>query len=152
MGLLTRHCHSNGHIFELELVDKPGCGRCKQASETASRALRDCGALATLRFRRLGQHFLKSCDFDDISVGRATHFVKCGAAKCVSKRAAQKTENGLSARVIMKPALMIFSTLKATFPWSSDFSARRSFVFARRLCSASPVFEFNTSRGKCMRV
>jgi len=90
MGLLTRHCHSNGHIFELELVDKPGCGRCKQASETASRALRDCGALATLRFRRLGQHFLKSCDFDDISVGRATHFVKCGAAKCVSKRAAQE--------------------------------------------------------------
>jgi len=76
MGLLTRHCHSNGHIFELKLVDKPGCGRWKQASETASHVLRDCEALAVLRFRHLGQHFLKSGDFDDISVSRAMHFVQ----------------------------------------------------------------------------
>jgi len=76
MGLLTRHCHSNGHIFELELVDKPGLDRCKQASETASHVLRDCGALAVLRFRYLGPHFLKSGDFDDISVSRAMHFVQ----------------------------------------------------------------------------
>jgi len=76
MGLLTRHCHSNGHIFQLELVYKPGCGRCKQASETASHVLRDCGALAVLRCRHLGHHFLKSGDFDDISISRAMHFVQ----------------------------------------------------------------------------
>lgn len=76
MSLLTRHPHSNGHIFELELVDKSGCGRCKQASETASHVFRDCGALAILRFRHLGQHLLKSGDFDDISVSRAMHFVQ----------------------------------------------------------------------------
>jgi hypothetical protein len=39
----------------------------------------------------------------------------------VNKRAAQKTENGLSARVITTPALMNFSTLKAKFSCSSDF-------------------------------
>ena len=76
MGLLTRHCHSNGQIFELALVDKPGCGRRKQTSETASHVLRDCGALAILRFRHLGQHFLESGDFDCISVSRAVHFVQ----------------------------------------------------------------------------
>ena len=138
---------------ETGVLDKPGCCMCKQAIEMASLVLCGCEALAVFRFRHLRQHFLKPGDFEDISVSRILHFFpEFAAAKCVSKRAAQKTENGLSVRVIMKPALMIFSTLKATFPWSSDFSARRSFVFARRLCSASPVFEFNTSRGKCMRV
>jgi hypothetical protein len=38
------------------LADSPRCGRCQQASEMALHIACDCEALATLRFRHLGQH------------------------------------------------------------------------------------------------
>ena len=62
-GLFTGHCHLKGHLFKLGLVDSPECDRCKQASETASHVLGDCEALAALRFRYLGYHFMKPGDF-----------------------------------------------------------------------------------------
>ena len=31
VGLLTGHCQLSGRLFELGLVDIPGCGRWKQA-------------------------------------------------------------------------------------------------------------------------
>jgi hypothetical protein len=62
-GLLTGHCHLKGHLFKLGLVNSPECNRCKQASETASHVVCDCEALATLRFRHLGHHFMKPGDF-----------------------------------------------------------------------------------------
>ena len=65
--LLTGHFHLSGH---LGLVDNPGCGRCKQAIETVSDVLWNCEALITLRFKHLGQHFMKPGDFEDISVSR----------------------------------------------------------------------------------
>jgi hypothetical protein len=58
------------------LVDSPKCDRCKQASETALHVLGDCEALATIRFRYLGYHFIKPGDFKDISVSRLLHFVQ----------------------------------------------------------------------------
>jgi hypothetical protein len=67
--LLTGHCHLNRQL------DIPGCGRCKQALEMASRVLCDCEALATLRFRHLGEHFLKPGNSDNISNSRILHFV-----------------------------------------------------------------------------
>jgi hypothetical protein len=76
MGLLTRHSHLKGHLFKLGLVHIPGCDRCKQASETASHIPCDYDALATLRFRHLGQHFMKPGDSEDISISRILHFVK----------------------------------------------------------------------------
>jgi hypothetical protein len=42
----------------------------------ASHVVCDCEALATLRFRHLGQHFLKQGNFDDISISRILHFVQ----------------------------------------------------------------------------
>ena len=33
-------------------------------------------ALATLRFRHLGHHFMTTCDFEDISVSKTVHFVQ----------------------------------------------------------------------------
>jgi len=40
----------------------------------ASHVLCDCDALCTLRFRHVGQHFLKPGDLQDISVNRKLHF------------------------------------------------------------------------------
>jgi hypothetical protein len=74
-GLLTGHCHLKGHLLNLGLVNSPKYDRCKQASETASDVLCDCEALAALRFRHLGHHFMKPGDFKDISVSRILHFV-----------------------------------------------------------------------------
>jgi hypothetical protein len=65
--LLTGHRHLKGHLFNLGLVNRPKCDRCKQASETASHVLCDCEALTTLRFGHLGHHFMKPGDFEDIS-------------------------------------------------------------------------------------
>ena len=49
----------------------------------------------------------------------------------MSKRAAQKTENGLSASVNTTPALNDFQHAECDIPWGSDFSARRSLLFAK---------------------
>jgi hypothetical protein len=75
-GLLTGHCHLIEHLFKPGLVDSPRCDKCKQASETASHVLCDCKALAVLRLRYLGHHFLKPGDFADISVSKVLHFVQ----------------------------------------------------------------------------
>jgi hypothetical protein len=75
-GLFTGHCHLKGHLFKLGLVDSPKCDRCKQAFETASHVLGDYEALAALRFRYPGYHFMKPGDFKDISVSRILHFVQ----------------------------------------------------------------------------
>jgi len=69
-GLLTGHCHLKGH-------SKTGAGdRCKQASETVSNVLFDCESLDTLKFRHLGQHFIKPGDTEEISVRRMLYFVQ----------------------------------------------------------------------------
>jgi hypothetical protein len=73
---LTGHCHLKGHLFELRLVNNPRCDRCKQASETASHVVRDCGALASLRLGHLAHHFMEPADFEDISVSKILHFVQ----------------------------------------------------------------------------
>jgi hypothetical protein len=75
-GLLIGHCHLKGHLFNLGLVNSLEYDRCKQASETASHILCDREALATLRFRHLGYHFIKPGDFEDISVNKILHFVQ----------------------------------------------------------------------------
>ena len=81
VGLLSsgvwRHVFRvQGSTFKLGLVDNPGCGRCKQAIETASHVLCDSEALTTSRFRHLGCHFMKPGDFEDIPVSRILHFVQ----------------------------------------------------------------------------
>jgi hypothetical protein len=78
-GLFTGQCHLRGQLFKLGLVDSPECDRCKQASETGSRVLDDSEALAAIRFRYLGYHFMKPGDFKDISVSRLLQFVQSAA-------------------------------------------------------------------------
>ena len=43
---------------------------------TASHVLCDCEAVATLRYRHLGHHLMKSGNFEDISVSKILHFVQ----------------------------------------------------------------------------
>ena len=75
-GLLSGHCHLKGHLHKLVLVHSTECDRCKQASEMASHDRCDCEALAALRFKHLGQHFMKPGDLEEISVSRILHFVQ----------------------------------------------------------------------------
>jgi hypothetical protein len=75
-GLLTGHFHLKGHLFKFGLINSPESDCCKQASDTYSHVLCDCEALATLRFRRLGCHFTKPGDFEDISVSKILHLVQ----------------------------------------------------------------------------
>jgi hypothetical protein len=75
-GLPTGNCHLKGHLFQLRLTDSPHYNRYKQAFEMVSNALCDCETLAVLRFRHLGQHFLKLGDFANISVSKVLHCVK----------------------------------------------------------------------------
>jgi hypothetical protein len=56
------------------LVNSPKCDGCKQASETTLHILCVCEALATLRFRHLGCHFMKLGDFEDIFISKILHF------------------------------------------------------------------------------
>jgi len=69
---ITGHCHLKGHLFEQILADSPGCGRCKQASESPY-VLCVCKALAALRFRHLGVHSIKPGDLENI-FNRILHF------------------------------------------------------------------------------
>jgi hypothetical protein len=75
-GLRTGYSHLKGHVFKKGLVNSPKCHRCKQASETASRVLGDCEALATLRCRHVDHHTMIPGDFEDIAVSRILHFVQ----------------------------------------------------------------------------
>jgi hypothetical protein len=81
-GLLTGHCRLKRHLFKLEMINSAKCDRCKQASETAQHILCDCEALATIRFRHLGRHFMKPGNFvkTSLSVSYCTLF-KRGSAE-----------------------------------------------------------------------
>jgi hypothetical protein len=65
-GLLTGHCHLQGHLFKLGTIDSPICERRHMETETASHILYECVALAELRFYRLCKHFMEPRDYDEI--------------------------------------------------------------------------------------
>ena len=68
-GLLTGYCHLKGHYKKWGWWTVPGV-TCQQESEMASHVLYDCETLVVLRFRHLGHHFLRPCDFADTSVSK----------------------------------------------------------------------------------
>jgi hypothetical protein len=57
VGLPTGHCHLKGHLLKLGLTDDPICERCLEEDESATHILRDCEAVAHIRFRHLRQSF-----------------------------------------------------------------------------------------------
>jgi len=91
MRLLTWYCHLNGHLFREGLTDSAGCGKYKQAIETASHVPCDCKEFATLRIKHLDQHILKPDDFGDIPASKILLFIQnIGLCECVREGAAQK--------------------------------------------------------------
>jgi hypothetical protein len=63
VGLFTGHFHLKGHLFRLGLTDNPTCERCLEEDESATHILCDCDAMASLRFRHLGQFFMEPSDY-----------------------------------------------------------------------------------------
>jgi hypothetical protein len=76
VGLLTGHCHLNGHLFKLGLSNSPNCDRCQRENETATHILCECEALAYLRFRHLGQYFMEPSDYFDVPTYKILHYVR----------------------------------------------------------------------------
>jgi hypothetical protein len=77
IGLRTEHCHVKGRVYKMGLVDSPVC--VTGANKNLKRHhvfFVTVEALAWLRFRRLGNHFLKRVDFSDISISKVLHFVQ----------------------------------------------------------------------------
>jgi hypothetical protein len=75
----------------LGLVQVLECDRCKQAFETAWYVPCACEALASLRFRHLGCHFMKPSDFEDISFSKVLHFIQGAGLLNESAKVLHKT-------------------------------------------------------------
>jgi hypothetical protein len=58
------------------MYDHPTCERCLQKDESATHILRDCEAIAYLRFRYLGQFFMEPSDFYDAPIIEVLHFIR----------------------------------------------------------------------------
>jgi hypothetical protein len=76
VGLLTGHCHLKGHLFKLGRTDDSTCERGLQENESATHILCDCEAIASLRFRHLGQFFMEPSDCYDAPVNKVLHFIR----------------------------------------------------------------------------
>jgi hypothetical protein len=74
--LFTGHCHSKGHLFELELTDYPICERCLEEVESATHILCDCVAIAYLKFRHLGQFFMEPSDYYDAPIDKVLQVIR----------------------------------------------------------------------------
>jgi hypothetical protein len=142
MKLLTGHCYLNGHLFKLGLVGSVGCDRCKQAFEMSSHVLCECEALVVLRFKHLGHHFLKPGDFANISVSKVLHIIQSAGLLMPGKRAAQKIENGRSARVTVVPTQMYSIVCTMTLSCSGDEDGK----FLNEIDTHLPVYSASSSR------
>jgi hypothetical protein len=76
VGLLTGHCHLNGHLFKLGLSNSPICDRCQEENETATHILCECEALVYLRFRQLGQHLMEPSDYFDVPTYKTLRYIR----------------------------------------------------------------------------
>jgi hypothetical protein len=84
MGLLRGHCYLTRYMYKLGLEKNNECDRCKQASDMALHVVCDV-RLVALRYRNLGQKFMKPGDQEEISVSWMLHCVQgVAAAKCMN--------------------------------------------------------------------
>jgi hypothetical protein len=58
----------------MELTDNPTCESCLE-DESATHILCDWDAIANLRFRHLGQFFMKPSDYYDAPINKVLHFI-----------------------------------------------------------------------------
>jgi hypothetical protein len=57
------------------LTYDPTCERCLE-DESATHILRDCEAIAYLRFRHLGHFFMEPSDYSDTPLNNVLHFIR----------------------------------------------------------------------------
>jgi hypothetical protein len=74
VGLFTGHCHLKGCLFKLGPTEDT-CERCLEKAESATHILYDCEAIAYLRFRHLGQFFIKPSDYYDTPLNKVLYFI-----------------------------------------------------------------------------
>jgi hypothetical protein len=63
-------------LFKFGLTNDPICERCLEEDESATHVLRDCEAVAHIRFRHLGQFFMEPSDFYDGPIDKVLHFIR----------------------------------------------------------------------------
>jgi hypothetical protein len=76
LGLFRGHCHLNEHLFKLGLTDDPTSEQCLGKDDSATHILRDCEAIAYLRFSNLGQFFMEPNDYYDAPLHKVLHFIR----------------------------------------------------------------------------
>jgi hypothetical protein len=81
VGQFTGHLH----LFKLGLTD-PICKRCLAEDESATHILCDCGAIAYLRFRHMGQFFMEPSTTMTSHKQSPTFHSKCRINKGLIKR------------------------------------------------------------------
>jgi hypothetical protein len=75
-GLLTGHCHLEGHLLKMGLTYSAIFERCLEEDESATHILCDCEAIAYLRFRHLGHYFMERDDYQDAPI-RVSNILYC---------------------------------------------------------------------------
>jgi hypothetical protein len=100
MGPLIGHCHLEGHLFKVELIKGP-------EGDLKWPLFCDIQAMATLRFRHLGQNFMKPGDLRTSPLtGYCTLFKVQACCKREHYRLHKRSVTVKVHRVIVVPALL----------------------------------------------
>ena len=117
-GLLAGHCHIKGHLFKLGQVNSPKCDRCNQATETASYALCVHGLYSHYHSgASVDGHIMQWSEEKHLYQQDTVLCSRCGAARCMNVRIAQRMRYGWSAWVTNVPSIFVFYS----FPFCSYY-------------------------------
>jgi hypothetical protein len=70
---IYRNCHLKGYLFKLGLTDDPTWERCLGKDESPTHILHDCETIAYLKFRHLGQFFMKPSEYYGAPINKVLH-------------------------------------------------------------------------------
>jgi hypothetical protein len=76
IGQLTGHNTLRRHLYIMGLSNNPICRKCGTEEETSGHSLRECEALASLRYTYLGSFFLDPEDITVLDMGATWNFAE----------------------------------------------------------------------------
>lgn len=76
IGLLTGHCHLNGHLAKIGVIENNLCRLCNEEIETAQHIICECEAIGRKRFQILGTAMVHTANIRQIKVGDMLKIVK----------------------------------------------------------------------------